>query len=92
MLPGLDLRDALMFTGAEWREALVWSWRNEGWFMAVPVRFLFLVSGESRLRLNEARSGFARCIVKLNNVAFTLFRHKRSWGHMYAYAKKHSPK
>lgn len=61
MLPVPDLRDALMFTGAAWREAFVWSWRNEGWFMAgFPLGFVFL-SGERRLRLNEARSGFVRC-------------------------------
>jgi hypothetical protein len=43
MLPVLDLRDALMLTGAAWREAFVWRWRNEGWFMTFPVGFWFYV-------------------------------------------------
>jgi hypothetical protein len=58
----LDLRDALMFTGAAWKEAFVWSWRNEGWFMAGSSWVLFSFPEKGRLRLNEARSGFVRCI------------------------------
>jgi len=58
MLPVLDLRDALMFTGAEWREACVWSWRSEGWFMAATVGVWVFVSGERRLTFNEAWSSF----------------------------------
>jgi hypothetical protein len=47
MLPVPDLRDVLMFTGAAWREAFVWNWRNEGWFIAAPVGFwLFRFRGK----------------------------------------------
>jgi hypothetical protein len=51
-------------------------------------RWVFVfVFAERRLRLNEARSDFVRCIVKLNNVAFAMFGRKRVEGHMYTCTK-----